>query len=114
MVVGEGWPHFLHYGVVKGYVVAAHVGLGYLNIKGFAVEQSVEEADEQFLVHRRAEQLLEAEVDVGVDVSFAWFEHLRSFLFVSWQLSVLLIGSCQLASGGRTPLRGKDSNFSLH
>ena len=52
-----------------------------------AVEQCVEEADEQVLVHLGAEELLESEVGVGVDVAFA--------VVVNYGIWVLDVSGCK-------------------
>ena len=46
------------------------VEVGHVTNHLMAVEQRIEETDEQILVHLRAEQLLEAEVGIGVDITF--------------------------------------------
>ena len=43
------------------------------------VEKRIEEADEQVFVHLRAEQLLETEVGVGIDIAFLSMHSRRSY-----------------------------------
>ena len=67
------------------------------------IEQGIEETDEQVLVHLRAEQLLEAEVGIGVYVSFLFFVY-HSVLFSSIRRVLLRIAVAKLAN---YPIRTK-------